>query len=168
MSRILAGLMGTGVTLMAFLAGCSSPPPLSIDEYAAWCKGRDERLQERVEERLRDSGVLDGATPHEYFDALWATLIGEYESVVPPIELSALHDVYTAYYQFQSDVESRSFAIETVDTDWRDRMMDIREEQDEWQERWDEEHKSLRKELLTNIPLLDYGKLGEAGCLDLA
>ena len=140
----------------------------SNDEYAAWCQGRDERVRERVEERLKESGLFGDAAASGYIEAMWATLIEEYEPVVPPSELSALHDLYMTYYQFQSDVESRLRAIKSEDiNESSDPRIEIYEESDEWQERWDEDHKSLRKELLTSIPLLDYRSLGEAGCLEL-
>ena len=190
MPRPVVGLLGTGAMLVASLTGCSSSPALSIDEYAAWCEGYWERVSE-------DRIFVTSHSPRAKFKnrERWRRIeIEEHESIVPPIELSALHDLNIAFYQFQSDVASRYLRIiedagiesareadrilvevevkglegsehfDEMDKKLRAELAEVSKDWAEALERFSEERKAFREELKDNLSVRDNSRLIHAGC----
>ena len=190
MPRPVVGLLGAGAMLVVSLTGCSLSPALSIDEYAAWCEGYWERVSEgRI--------FVTGHSPRATFanrEAGRRIETEEHESIVPPIELSALHDLNIAFYQFQSDVASRYLRIiedagiesareadrilvevevkrvegsghfDEMDQKLRAELAEVSKDWAEALERFSEERKALREELKDNLSVRDNSRLIHARC----
>ena len=169
--------------IIALVTGCSSPSVASIDEYAAWCQGRLDRVQERLEDNdgmqrwfefvewaeaheLASGGELTAA--QEEFEDLFperealilgsmvvsgGVMIEEWESIIPPKELADLH----------------STMIVVLQVIGVDRFL---AKSDEEIERVGEEmeasglaHRAALEELKNNLTPGEYAKVVDAGCL---
>ena len=90
---VLRPLIVGAVLFAAVLTGCSSPPPLSVDEYVVWCQSLQEKTWSEPEQGDTNQGL----------SLFLAAVIEEMNSVVPPAEIADWHDKNIAAVQVMKE-----------------------------------------------------------------